>query len=219
MFVDTALPFGLRSAPKIFSAFVDALAWIMCDKGIIWQLHYLNDFLFIGPPGDSACATALQVALDTCQQLGVPVAHHKTEGPVMLLTFLGIQPDTRTTTLSLPQDKLARMLALVLSWRSRQTATKHELQSLVGQLSHAAVVVLLGRTFLRRMIDLMKTASSARPHIRLMADFKSYLHWWASFLPTWNGWSVMRQEAPTHTVTSNAAGGWGCGAVTDMGQW
>ena len=69
------------------------------------------------------------------------------------------------------------------------------------------------------MIDLMKTASSARHHIRLTADFKSDLHCWASFLPMWNGRSVMRQEAPTHTVTSDAAGGWGCGAVTDMGQW
>jgi hypothetical protein len=28
-FSDTALPFGLRSAPKIFSAFADALAWVM----------------------------------------------------------------------------------------------------------------------------------------------------------------------------------------------
>ena len=142
----------------------------MHDKGIVWQLHYLDDFLFIGPPGDSACATALQVALDTCQQLGVPVAHHETEGPVTVLTFLGIQLDTRTMTLSLPQDKLARTLALVLSWRSRQTATKHELQSLVGHLSHAAVVVLPGRTFLRHMINLMKTASSVRHHIRLTAD-------------------------------------------------
>ena len=182
----------------------------------MWQLHYLDDFLFLGSPGDMACATAL---LDTCRQLGVPVATHKTEGPATQLTFLGIQVDTQAMSLSLPQEKLARTRALVLAWRSRQAATKRELQSLIGHLSHAALVVLPGRTFLRRMIDLTKTATHPRHHVRLTAEFKSDLHWWASFLPTWNGRSIMPQEQPRHMITSDAAGGWGCRAVTDKGQW
>ena len=33
--VDTALPFGLRSAPLIFTAVADALQWIMEEKGYI----------------------------------------------------------------------------------------------------------------------------------------------------------------------------------------
>ena len=81
VFIDTALPFGLRSAPKIFSAMSDALAWILQARGVTHQLHYLDDFLLLGPPGTSTCARALQCTLDTCQQLGVPVATHKTEGP------------------------------------------------------------------------------------------------------------------------------------------
>ena len=32
-FTDRALPFGLRSAPKIFSAVADALQWILTNKG------------------------------------------------------------------------------------------------------------------------------------------------------------------------------------------
>ena len=43
VFVDTALPFGLHFAPKIFSAFADALAWVLFAKGVVWQLHYLDD--------------------------------------------------------------------------------------------------------------------------------------------------------------------------------
>ena len=34
VFIDTALPFGLRSAPKIFSAMSDALAWILQARGV-----------------------------------------------------------------------------------------------------------------------------------------------------------------------------------------
>ena len=40
-YLDTALPFGLRSAPKLFSAVADALAWCMRKQGVRHQLHYL----------------------------------------------------------------------------------------------------------------------------------------------------------------------------------
>jgi hypothetical protein len=69
------------------------------------------------------------------------------------------------------------------------------------------------------MIDLMKTANLPRHHVRLTAEFKSDLHWWASFLPRWNSRSIVPQEDPSHEVTSDASGGWGCGAVTNTGQW
>ena len=34
-YVDTVLPFGLRSAPKIFNALADALQWICHFHGIV----------------------------------------------------------------------------------------------------------------------------------------------------------------------------------------
>ena len=48
-YVDTALPFGLRSAPKIFSASADALAWALQLQGVSQQLHYLDDFFWLVP--------------------------------------------------------------------------------------------------------------------------------------------------------------------------
>ena len=44
-YIDAALPLGLRSAPKIFTALANALAWATTIKGIHFLLHYLNDFL------------------------------------------------------------------------------------------------------------------------------------------------------------------------------
>ena len=94
VYIDTALPFGLRSAPKSFSALADALAWILHAEGVIHQLHYLDDFLVLGPPDDPECGQALSRTLQVCQDLGVPIAAHKTEGPSKQLTFLGIQVDS-----------------------------------------------------------------------------------------------------------------------------
>ena len=50
LFVDTALPFVLRSAPKIFTAVADALEWIVEQEEVCLIMHYLDDFLLVGTP-------------------------------------------------------------------------------------------------------------------------------------------------------------------------
>ena len=52
-YIDWALPFGLRSAPKIFNALSDFIAWVLSRQGIRHQLHYLDDFLFLGAPNSN----------------------------------------------------------------------------------------------------------------------------------------------------------------------
>ena len=41
-YIDRALHFGLRSAPKILSAVADLVAWVLHQQGIKHQLHYLR---------------------------------------------------------------------------------------------------------------------------------------------------------------------------------
>ena len=44
-FINTVLPFRLRSAPKIFSAVADGLEWSAQKAGVSYLLHCLDDFL------------------------------------------------------------------------------------------------------------------------------------------------------------------------------
>ena len=44
IFLDTALPFGLRSAPKIFTAVADAAQWILQQRGYRWYCTTLTIF-------------------------------------------------------------------------------------------------------------------------------------------------------------------------------
>ena len=48
LYVDTALPFGLKSALKSFTAVADALLFILQKKRAHQILHYLDDFLLFG---------------------------------------------------------------------------------------------------------------------------------------------------------------------------
>ena len=49
-FVDLVLPFGLRPAPFLFDTVASAVHWILVTNyGIQPLLHYLDDFLTVGP--------------------------------------------------------------------------------------------------------------------------------------------------------------------------
>lgn len=212
------LPFGLRSAPKIFNAVADGLEWYLRKCGVRHVFHYLDDFIVLGAPNSTECCEALQQLDSACGILGIPVAEHKRDGPTTKLTFLGIEIDTRESTLRLPADKLERLQGILASWGDRTTCSRRELESLVGLLNHACKVVRSGRTFLRRMLDLLKGAPMhrLRPHvIRLNRDFRSDLAWWQSFVRQWNGVSFLpppHQQRTSFVLASDASGTWGCGA-------
>src|SRR5436190_16670570 len=54
------LPFGLRTAPRIFNLFAEALHWVF-ETLHEWNVtHYLDDFLFVFPPGTDLHPYSLQ---------------------------------------------------------------------------------------------------------------------------------------------------------------
>ena len=81
VYVDRALPFRLCSAPKVFTAIADGLAWAMACSGIRDFLHYLDDFFFCTPATSSVCTEALRTVVLLCAKLGLPIAPAKLEGP------------------------------------------------------------------------------------------------------------------------------------------
>ena len=149
LLVDGALAFGLRSAPKLFTALADALLWIMGSHGIVHAWHYLDDFLILSPPQSSQCRQHFETSLALCKQLGVPIVPHKQKSLSPVLSFLGLQIDSVSGTLSLSPDKLARLKGLIKGWRNKKWCRKRELLSLISQLQHACRVVRAGRTFLQ----------------------------------------------------------------------
>ena len=117
LYVDTALPFSLHSAPKIFGALASTFEWVLKEKVVSFIHHYLDDFITAGPPGSGECQHNLATMLEVCNQLGVPTVEHKCVGPSALLKWLGIL-NTDSMELSLPQDKLHRLCSLLDSCSS-----------------------------------------------------------------------------------------------------
>ena len=189
-FVDTTLPFGLQSAPKIFNSIADAIQFIAIQEGIKWVTHYLDNFLVLGQ-SDQECSHGLVLLQELCDRLGVPLAPDKTAGPSPVLEFLGIVIDTDRLTIHLPERKKSKLQELISELLGRKCMTKQELQSLAGKLQHATKVVRPGRCFIRSAYELAAIRQWAKDRIRITRDFKVDLTWWSIFLNQWNGTSLM----------------------------
>ena len=185
VYIDPMLPFGLRSAPKIFNAVADALEWCLRADGIRHVFHYLDDFVVLGAPGSDECSRALEKLRSRCTELGIPLAAHKCEGPSTKITFLGIVIDTSVGELSIPAEKLNHLRDLLEDWGDRKSCSLKDLESLIGYLNHACKVIRPGRSFLRRMIDLLHRTHNKYHPIRLNRDFRSDLQCWRHFAACW----------------------------------
>ena len=109
LYVDTVLPFSLRSAPKIFSAIADTVEWIALRAGVSKLIHYLDDYLTMGKEGTAECSFNLNLLLELCKRLGLPLKWQKLEGLSTTRTFLGILFDTKTMKMCVPEVKLKEL--------------------------------------------------------------------------------------------------------------
>ena len=168
--------------PRFFYAVADAIEWIVKQHGVEMLWHYLDDFITCGPAGSEECFINLQMLIDICKHLGVPLAEEKLERPTTALVFLGILIDTIRGELRLPVEKLERLRTQIKAWLPKERCTKRELLSIAGQLQHAATVVRPGRVFLRQLFDLSTTVKKPDHHLHLNKGARSDLAWWNEFL-------------------------------------
>lgn len=201
-YFDKCLAMGLSSSCKIFETFTDAIRWILIHHYKVGHcIKILDDFLFIELTSKK-CQEDLQAFLHLCKRLGIPVAIHKTVGPVTTIVFVGIEIDTVAMETRLPLEKLQSYSDHLKDMLARSKTTLRDLQSLIGQL-HFATSCVPGRPFLRRLIDLTMQAKKPYHLIRLTKEAKSDLKLWLTFLETYNGCNIIgpRYQTPSDHIS------------------
>ena len=178
------------------------------------MIHYLDDVLFLGPPNSGECRKSFLTALATCNELGVPVAVEKLEGPTTCVRFLGIELNSLSMSLKLPERQMASLKSGLASlvW-AKCVCDLHQLQSLIGHLVHACQVLPLGKAFLNHLFHL---ANSTHPgHTRrLNCLARADITWWQIMCDGWSGilfHQFLQLHQPAHHLFTDASGTWGCG--------
>ena len=215
-FFDKCLPMGASSSCNLFEKFSSALEFISHQQGIHNLIHYLDDFLIISYSANK-CGNDLDLFLKICEDINVPLASEKTFYPSQTIQFLGIELDSVKQEIRLPQDKLEKCKSVIKTLLTKDKCSLLELQSLLGLLSFACVVVVPGRAFLESVRLLTKGLRKPHYKRRLTHQTKSDLRVWLNFLEHYNGVTLYRDElfispGVVHIYT-DASQSFGLGAV------
>ena len=112
-FLDMFLPFGLHSAPFIFTSLMDLFLWICIDKYNLPNLrHFVDDFIYAAHSNNMAWRSFQMFKL-TATHFGVPLKPSKFIEPTTTIEYVGLQFDAPNMTISLPEDKKSRLLTII----------------------------------------------------------------------------------------------------------
>ncbi|KAN0068303.1 hypothetical protein V8E54_013499 [Elaphomyces granulatus] len=106
------------------------------------------------------------------------------------IKFLGRMVDSTTFTVSIPKDKVDRVISLTADALASDSMTIHEAQQLAGLLSFCATAVQLGFVFCRRIWSFVASFKSEWKKDfkrRIPAPVREDVQWWHDLFPVFNG--------------------------------
>ena len=201
--VDKRLCFGSRRAPYIFNKLTQSVVRMMKAKGFPNTIAFLDDFLLIEKTR-ARCNLAMQTLMTLLRRLGFAINYKKLISPTQCLTFLGVELDSRSSTMRLPEEKLQDFKSSLSVLYQRKKATKKELQKLAGKLNWATQCIYGGVFHLRRIHDVIARLRNPWHRARVTGPMKQDMHWWLCFLEAFNGTVQFLDPRPTTPVYTDA---------------
>ena len=122
----------------------------------------------------------------------------------------------------LSDAKVLKLKSELSAMQARNKCTKREMLSLVGSLSFACKVIVPGRSFLSRLINLTCTVREMYHKLYLNKQVRKDLILWEKFLTSWNGRNFFLEKLTTPSEKieffTDAASTKGYGAYF-QGRW
>ena len=138
-----SIPFGLATAPSVFTRLAEEVKLMALSKGI--RIHvYLDDWvIWAESPGEADRASQEMVPLVT--SLGWLINHKKSElKTTQTFNFVGYLYDSSRALVKPTQDRWSKLHLVILA-NSKSAITVRELMSLLGLLVSTEKMVPLGR--------------------------------------------------------------------------
>ena len=194
--------------------------------GLTDLVHYADDYFLVSGKDEQMANQDLRSLCGAFHDLGIPLSPEKIIGPLTQIVYLGIEINSITMSISVPDEKYQEIMAILPRWLNKRSCTKQQLLSLIGKLSFICKVVRPGRIFLRRLIDLSMTVDKLHHHININVHALADIKWWIDFLPTWNkkslipeNFEVTSTDLKLFTDASNQGFGAIWGDTWIQGQW
>ena len=218
------LPFGLSSAPRVFTKIIKpVLAWFR-QLGIR-VIAYIDDFLFMTRSREEAQMLG-QLVLGLFQSLGFTVNTKKSIlEPVQELEFLGFTINSILMRIQIPQPKLERIEARANSLMKQDTVSGRDLAQFIGTAVSMSLAIPMAPLFYRSLQSLKNSTLSLPEGLDTIVTLEDYhreeLAWWTGHHRKWNGLNLRPPQRILKIQTDASNMGWGAVGenMTTGGPW
>ena len=148
VFQFTSLPFGLATAPQVFTMIVKEVKLMALSRGL--RIHqYLDDWLIRSQSQEEAQVNT-QAVVELTQSLGWIINQEKSElKPTQVFSFVGYEYHLDSALVKPTQERWLKLQDLILQLKSKRVLTARCLMSLIGLLASTEKMVPEGRLHMR----------------------------------------------------------------------
>ena len=219
------IPFGLASAPRIFTKILKPVIALL-RRVEIGMVQYLDDCLWMNQElglGKKDRDSILYVLME----VGFTINWSKSQLEMtQVQQFFGLMIDSVRMKLSLPQAKVVDIKNRCINMLRLQTTTVRQLAKLVGKLTSTVLAIVPGPLFCRdqqmlKTQGLLKNRQSKEAEVTLTAECKTELSWWVESLEQHNGQSLILTNPDLMITTDASKTGWGAmmNGTHTQGAW
>lgn len=218
------LPFGLTSAPRVFTKVLKPLIVYVRRLGLRICI-YLDDMLILNSQREGAMRDA-SLMLHLLENLGFVVNMDKSIlFPSQEMEFLGVLVSSIHMSFSLPESKVLNLRNDCRRLLSSRTASQSDLARLIGKMIAAKAAVFQAPLHYRALQHQKNSLDhqGVPLHQKVILDIEAILdlEWWVTNLATANSRPV-KPLLPDLLIQSDASGsGWGavCNRIETRGTW
>ncbi|KAJ8706182.1 hypothetical protein PYW07_010959 [Mythimna separata] len=218
------LPFGLCTAPMIFTKIMKPIVTYLREKENIIMTHYLDDSLYIND-SKNACIQNIKSACKLFQNLGFVINYQKSIfEPSQSCDYLGFTLDSRDLTVSVPTEKQVSILTKLHSFKLKNVCKIREFSQLLGSLTAICPAVPYGWVYTKliereKYLALQDSNENYDDKMSLIKNIYPELQWWIDNIHKKNPIKQHTFELEIHTDASRT--GWGavCEGKKASGSW
>ena len=223
----TCLPFGLSSAPRIFTKVMKPVLAFARSEGI--RLIIYSDDILIMASSEEESARHTNFVVHLLDSLGFIVNREKScLLPQSQLTYLGFEIDSKSMTISVPKTKVEKLKCEGSQILTKKVVTIRQLAKFIGLIVSTFDAFPQARLHFRKL-EFAKTEALQREHgnfdakISIQADVQQEIHWWLA-LPSDKAKSFIKTPSIDVVLSTHASNeGWGAVSESDnayaQGKW
>ncbi|XP_066600023.1 uncharacterized protein [Prorops nasuta] len=218
------LPFGLCSAPWIFSKVMKPVMGLLRERGFL-SVIYLDDILCVGRSNE-VCQSNTEETIALLEFLGFIVNYKKSVlKPSQRCTFLGFIIDSSSMELELPEEKKLSLKKFIKNLISKEECCIRHFAQLIGILVAANQAIKYSWLYIKSLerekyLELRKNRGNYEANMKLSVQALEDLGWWeANILNSSN--STRRDKFDVTIFTDASTSGWGavCDKIQPHGFW